>query len=618
MKLHKLTIKGFRRHKESEIYFSNASFLIGENNTGKSSILKAIELLLNDEKKLSEDSFFQFVHDQGIDHCNEVTLTAEFRDLPDEATTWRGFKGRIFSYSSNDSEGQEISGKSIFYRKTFKAGIQRTIEMKSRKKTKKEDFNDVNTIADFIKHGFKEEFLDGTPFEKQDKEKSFTKKNLQEFMNTFEDEFDFYDYSDEEIWDQNPGGIAGNVTSKLPKVIYIPAHDGADDLGETKGAFQNILLELFTDVRNESENYKQAQILLDQLAKELDPENSETEFGKMMGELNRTLSGVFSGVGLNASAKLSDADSAIKPSFSVSMTSNIPTPVEMQGTGVVRSTVFALLRYKALRDINKTSYERPLIICFEEPEIYLHPNAANQMRDTIYELANTANNQIVCSTHSPYMIDLGKRTGQVLNYLYTKNTELEREKGDSVLCDLVFNKPFNIKDAFISLQSDEKDYVKLILKMDDYLARIFFANKVLIVEGDTEEIVFRETISLLPEEMKKNVMCNWQIIRARGKASIISLVKYLKSMGIKNLYVMHDLDSETPGAVVMNEPIRRALDDDNKLIRLDNCIEDTLGYPAPTKDKPYTAYKFIQNTWKGDYNNINGDWKDIVENLFSN
>lgn len=490
--------------------------------------------------------------------------------------------------------------------------------MKSRKKTKKEDFKDVNTIADFIKHGFKEEFLDGTPFEKQDKEKSFTKKNLQEFMNTFEDEFDFYDYSDEEIWDQNPGGIAGNVTSKLPKVIYIPAHDGADDLGETKGAFQNILLELFTDVRNESENYKQAQILLDQLAKELDPENSETEFGKMMGELNRTLSGVFSGVGLNASAKLSDADSAIKPSFSVSMTSNIPTPVEMQGTGVVRSTVFALLRYKALRDINKTSYERPLIICFEEPEIYLHPNAANQMRDTIYELANTANNQIVCSTHSPYMIDLGKRTGQVLNYLYTKNTELEREKGDSVLCDLVFNKPFNIKDAFISLQDDEKDYVKFILKMDDYLARIFFANKVLIVEGDTEEIVFRETISLLPEEMKKNVMCNWQIIRARGKASIISLVKYLKAMGIKNLYVMHDLDSGTPGAVVMNEPIRRALDDDNKLIRLDNCIEDTLGYPAPTKDKPYTAYKFIQNTWKGDYNNINGDWKDIVENLFSN
>lgn len=29
---------------------------------------------------------------------------------------------------------------------------------------------------------------------------------------------------------------------------------------------------------------------------------------------------------------------------------------------------------------------RSLIIGFEEPEIYLHPSAANQMRDLIYEL----------------------------------------------------------------------------------------------------------------------------------------------------------------------------------------------------------------------------------------
>ncbi|MCZ5656791.1 AAA family ATPase [Escherichia coli] len=30
---------------------------------------------------------------------------------------------------------------------------------------------------------------------------------------------------------------------------------------------------------------------------------------------------------------------------------------------------------------------RSLIIGFEEPEIYLHPSAANQMRDLIYELS---------------------------------------------------------------------------------------------------------------------------------------------------------------------------------------------------------------------------------------
>ncbi len=616
MKLNNLKIEGFKRHRETKIFFSNASFLIGENNAGKSTVLKAIELLLNDTLKISDDCFFQLVHDSYLTSCDEVVLTAEFRDLPDEAETWRGFRGRVFPYSEEGLDGEEVSGNSIFYRKTFKQGKVRVIEMQSRGKTIKSEFKTIKKINDFIEHGFQEELLTGSDFEKDNRDKGLNAKRLKEFLDYFENQFDFYDYSDEEVWDENPGGIAGNVLSKLPKVLYIPAHDGADDLGETKGAFQDILVELFSDVRNESENYQQAQILLDKLADELDPENSETEFGKMMQDLNNTLSGVFSGIGLNAQAKLSDADKAIKPTFSVTMTSNIQTPVEMQGTGVIRSTVFALLRYKALRDMKKNSSDRSLIICFEEPEIYLHPNAANQMRDTIYELANTENNQIVCSTHSPYMIDLGKRTGQLLNYLFIDQLDVEIEEEKVIQCDIVCNKPFNIQDAFKVLQESEKDHLKLTLKMDDYLSRIFFARNILIVEGDTEEVVLRETIAILPEEMKKNVLTNWQIVRARGKAVIISLVKYLKAMGIEP-YVMHDLDENTPGAAVMNEPIRSALENDTKLITVVNCIEDVLGYTPPSSDKPYRAYKFIQENWNGNYESISPEWKEIVEKLFS-
>ncbi|EAG9220666.1 hypothetical protein AJL11_06870 [Listeria monocytogenes] len=617
MRLHKLNIKGFKRHKETEILFSQASFLIGENNTGKSTILKAIELLLSDTMKIQDNYFFEHDYADGLGSCEEVVLTAEFRGLPENAESWRGFRGRVFHYTECVDGINKVQGRSIFYRKTFKPGKSRVVELRSREKTLKDSLSSVKTIDGFIEKGFQESCLSGTIFENKDKSKILKGKDLSEFKDYFENEFDFYDYSETETWVENPGGIGGNVLSKLPKVLYIPAHDGADNLGETKGAFQDILAELFSDVRNESANYKQAQILLNNLAKELDPDNSETEFGKMMLDLNSTLSSVFSGIGLNAQATLSDANKAIKPTFSVTMTSNIQTPVEMQGTGVVRSTVFALLRYKALRDIEKKSNERPLIICFEEPEIYLHPNAANQMRDTIYELANTTNNQIVCSTHSPYMIDLGRRTGQLLNYLYIDQSEIKLTNGKSVKCNIVHNKPFNIQEAFKTLLEEEKDYVKLTLKMDDYLARIFFARNVLIVEGDTEEIVLRETISLMPEKMKKNVLSNWQIVRARGKAVIISLVKYLKAMGIEP-YVMHDLDSETPGAAKMNEPIRNALNDDTKLITLNNCIEDILGYAAPTSNKPHKAYKFIQEKWDGDYKSISEKWKKIVEKLFLN
>ncbi|MBO0477424.1 ATP-dependent endonuclease [Vagococcus sp. DIV0080] len=616
MKLHKIQIEGYRRHYDTEIMFSNASFLIGENNTGKSSILKSIELLLTDTKTLPDSFFFKFFQDEDISSCDKIILTAEFRGVPDAASEWVGFKGRIFPYTTTTPDGNEVTGNSIFYRKTFVSNSQRTIEMRARKKTIKAEFKNLKKISEFTKKGLKEELLIGSKFENENRESNLSKAKLEEFLDTFENKIDFFDYSNEEEWAQNPGGIAGNVLSKLPKVLYIPAHDGSENLGETKGTFQNILSELFTDVRKESDNYKKAQEYLDKLAAEMNPEDSTTEFGKMMEGLNGVLDGVFAGIGLNAQAELSNADDAIKPKFSVSMTSNIPTSVEMQGTGVIRSTVFALLRYKALRDMEKKSDDRSLIICFEEPELYLHPNAANQMRDTIYALAMTSNNQIVCSTHSPYMIDLSKQTGQVLNYLSASNSSVTTNSFSDIKCELVNNSPFNIQEAFTALQSNERDLVKLILKIDDYLARIFFAKNILIVEGDTEEIVLKETISLMPDEMKKNVLCNWQIVRARGKGTIISLVKYLKAMGITP-YVMHDLDNNVAGAKIMNEPIREVLNDDSRLTVLENCIEDILGYEPPSNDKPYKAYQHTQANWQNDYNKINKEWRAVVESIFS-
>ena len=72
---------------------------------------------------------------------------------------------------------------------------------------------------------------------------------------------------------------------------------------------------------------------------------------------------------MKATTVLSDPDKTIKPTFNITMLSNIETSVEHQGTGVIRSAVFALLKYKAERDLRKIESDRNLVICFEEPEI---------------------------------------------------------------------------------------------------------------------------------------------------------------------------------------------------------------------------------------------------------
>ena len=61
MKLYSLTIKGFRRIAETEILFGDATFLIGENNSGKSTILKSIEYLLSVKKTIPSQEYYSVI-----------------------------------------------------------------------------------------------------------------------------------------------------------------------------------------------------------------------------------------------------------------------------------------------------------------------------------------------------------------------------------------------------------------------------------------------------------------------------------------------------------------------------------------------------------------------------
>ncbi len=616
MKLYSLKIECFRRHINTEIIFSDATFLIGENNIGKSSILVALDYLLNDTKKIPPSEFFSVINSENFNErmTDKIVLTAEFRNIPDCAKTdWRGFKGRILPYEIVEDSGE--TGNKIIYRKTFELNKDCVVELKEYKRSKKKAFCGCKTLSDYIKAGLNKEVLveEGLDNFLHDKNLSAAQQLIIEKID------DLYDFDEtEEIWFKNPGGIPANVLSRLPKFLLIPAQDKTDELSGSSGTLTKTLNELFNDVRDSSNNYKEAQKYLTLLAQELDPSDEESDVGRMMQELNKVMGDVFPKTGICAAAELADPNKVIKPSFKVTMFSNIATSVELQGTGMIRAAVFALLRHRSMRDNKKNccgdTPVRPLLIGFEEPEIYLHPNAACKMRDTIYELASSKYNQIVCTTHSPYMIDLSKKPNQVLNNLFVEEKQIA-VGGGAYTVDCIKSYPFNVSDAFKALQDDNKSYVKMVLKMDDALSRVFFAKHTLIVEGDTEELVLRETFSRVPDEVRADIMQNWQIVKARGKASIISLVKYFKAMGI-DLYVIHDADTGVAGAEVFNQPILDTIGTDERRIMLQNCIEDVLGYPPPSNEKPYKAYKYINENWGSDFESISQEWRVIMEKLF--
>ena len=66
----------------------------------------------------------------------------------------------------------------------------------------------------------------------------------------------------------------------------------------------------------------------------------------------------------------------------------------------------------------------------------------------------------------------------------------------------------------------------------------------------------------------------------------------------------------------MNQPILEALDNDaSKRFMMNNCIEDELGYKAPTYDKPYKAYQYVNN-WNS-WENIPERWRNNIQTIFS-
>lgn len=598
MKLHSLKIKGLKRIESANILFGDATFLIGPNNAGKSTVLKAIEWLLSAKKTIPSQEYFSVVDEETGETkpaVDTIVLEAEFRNLPIAANQWRGFKGRIFEYPVNDVSE---TGLSVTYRKTFSLGKDVVVEFRSKEREIKPEFNGFKTGQDLIDKGapkddVEELFPDLTS-------KIGSSKNALEKLELLDV---IWNIKDTETWFQNPGGIPGNVLKMLPRFLLIPADTSVNEIeGTSSGVLGKTLNELFEDVRSASDNYAQAQDYLNKLAQELDPQDADSEFGKMIIELNGVLANVFPDSRLHATASLNDPKTALKPTFNVEMSSNVRTAVSHQGSGMVRAAAFGILRFRQKwLSKREDEHNRSLIVCFEEPEIYLHPSAANQMRDTIYELSGNES-QIVATTHSPFIIDLSRKPKQILNSLRLET-------------DRIISIPFNITEAYIALEEDSKAHVKMILRVDDHVARVFFTKHVVIVEGDTEEIVIKETLKRLPKEQYLKIVSDFEIVKARGKASIIGLVKYLVAMGIAPI-VVHDRDSGEPGAEVFNQPIFDALRGVGKVIQMHENIEDEIGYPAPTAEKPFKAYQATQQ-WGDDWATVPATWKTKIVEIFA-
>jgi hypothetical protein len=581
MKLMRLDLENFRRIENTTIHLSPSTFIVGPNNTAKSSIIAAVEALLSLEKeKLSVQDILE--RPDGTRAC-QTAITAYFGDIPAEVAASRGFRGRV------------VNDQFVYRKSLTTATTKPKIETQQYPSALKPAFEKAKKVKDLLDGGLTADVVRDA-LELSDPEAKLPK----EWQMSIPEALDF-DTTAQPTWVVNPGGIPQNVLSRLPRLIHIPALTESKEIesDEKRFALGECLSLLFEDLIGGTPLAGEIQTKLKQLEKQMDPADEASLVHGLIKDINTIIADVFPKCGISIEPSLQDLVEILRPKYDIKVFSNIRTGASRQGTGLIRTCAFAMLRYHARLKIKKELQTRPVLVAFEEPELFLHPSAANLLRDTIYSLGES--DQIICTTQSPWMIDLTRDPQSITRMSINE-------------CDYAIASNYGVSSALGKLPPEDKDRIKMVQVFDDELSRVFFAERAVVVEGDSEVLAIRNTLQLLPDTIQKLVAARYQLVKARGKASIISLVKYLRELNIEPI-VIHDGDYGVAGAEKFNEPIAQAVGQGGTVIILAKCLEEALGYAPPNSDKPYQAFSHTSQWESAD--DVPAKWMEAISKAFA-
>lgn len=191
------------------------------------------------------------------------------------------------------------------------------------------------------------------------------------------------------------------------------------------------------------------------------------------------------------------------------------------------------------------------------------------------------------TTHSPVFINFEEDNTTIIR--------VEKNEQGVVRGTTIF------RPDLVKLDNDDKRRLKLLNICDPFVAEFFFGGKVVIVEGDTEYTAFNYIKNSNPEKYN-----DIHIIRARGKATIVALIKILNHFGT-DYSILHDSDKPwndegtrrtsewTHNSTILAEIKKRPQGTNVRLLcSLPNFEEAYFGTEIKT-DKPYNALETLSS-----------------------
>lgn len=205
---------------------------------------------------------------------------------------------------------------------------------------------------------------------------------------------------------------------------------------------------------------------------------------------------------------------------------------ENVGEGVKRTLIFSLLR--TLADIqqnrlsikqndepNQSSNSPPLLILFEEAELFLYPQLQKQLLEALMNITETGN-QVIFSTHSPVLIEH--------TILETINIVRKNDAEATV-----------VRQFHTVLENEIEESKKSLVTDINSVSEYIFSDEIVLVEGVTDRIILEKLGPYLDE--------NWDfrttgipIMEVGGKSEVTRFHNFLGELGIRTHSIL-DIDA---------------------------------------------------------------------------
>lgn len=275
-------------------------------------------------------------------------------------------------------------------------------------------------------------------------------------------------------WRINPTGLDQAIQALFPEPIHIGAMENSEEdvsKSKTTTTIGKLLAEIIGPIQTTYST--QVQTALDGIRELLDADGTSraSELNAFDTAVNSKVESFFPGVNI----KIHVPTPELKEVFSkgtIKVFENLNPSgkdVSALGHGAQRSIQMALVRH--LADIKRVAggTSSNTILLIDEPELYLHPQAIEVLRDALKILC-TQGYQVIFSTHSPFMITSKDVENTIL---IRKNDTLGTHKRNS------------LKSAIPSVVTTAPSQLELIFSLS-HSSNILFSERVILAEGTTE------------------------------------------------------------------------------------------------------------------------------------